>query len=474
MTTNTHIFAFVDIETTGSRPDRDRITEIGILTLENGECSSWGRLLNPGVPIPLNIQTLTGITPEMVANQVSFAELAQELYLELKDKIFVAHNARFDYSFLKAAFKAVGIDFSPKVICTVKLSRRLFPNQARHNLDTLIQVHGLKIANRHRALDDAELLYQFWSVCESLFGKERLFEEVSALLSKPSLPAHIDLEMVNAIPNRPGVYLFYAENRQVLYIGKSKDLRTRVMSHFQQSLTKRKEMKLALQVRDIDWIETAGEVGALLLESRLIKEKLPSFNMKLRRSRDLCAFQIIPPSTDSVALRLVNHRDLQPGVQNNLYGLFYSKREALQTLQAIAKKNQLCEGILGLEKLLPKQPCFGYHVKQCKGACIGIESQPLHSLRLQTALLKLKVEIWPYRGAIAIQENEDLHVFDRWCYLGTAIDKSELAELLEDGIPEFDLDIYKIIKKMLKETSSSNIVNLHYDQNKAEVLPISI
>ncbi len=174
MTTNTPTFAFVDIETTGSRPDRDKITEIGILTLENGECSTWSRLVNPGVPIPLNIQNLTGITPDMVAKQVSFAELAQELYLELKDKIFVAHNARFDYSFLKAAFKTVGIDFSPKVICTVKLSRRLFPNQARHNLDTLIQVHGLKIAKRHRALDDAELLLQFWFVCERLFGKQQL------------------------------------------------------------------------------------------------------------------------------------------------------------------------------------------------------------------------------------------------------------------------------------------------------------
>jgi DNA polymerase-3 subunit epsilon len=156
-----------------------------------------------------------------------------------------------------------------------------------------------------------------------------------------------------------------------------------------------------------------------------------------------------------------------------LYGLFYSKREALQTLQAIAKKNQLCEGLLGLEKLLPKQSCFGYHVKQCKGACIGIESQQLHLLRLQTALIKLKVEIWPYRGAIAIQENEDIHVFDRWCYLGTAINENELAELLEDGAPEFDLDIYKIIKKMLKETSNLNILNLHYHQTKADVLPLT-
>ena len=174
-----------------------------------------------------------------------FDEIAAELYLELKDKIFIAHNARFDYSFLKAEFKRVGIDFSPKVICTVKLSRRLFPSQGRHNLDTLISVHGLVVQSRHRALDDAKLLYQFWQRCETLFGQDKLLTEIE--------------------------YLFYAENKQPLYIGKSNDLRSRVMGHFQSALSNRKEMKLSLQVRGIDWIETGGELGALLLESRLIK-----------------------------------------------------------------------------------------------------------------------------------------------------------------------------------------------------------
>ena len=152
MPTKNPIYAFVDIETTGSRANLDRITEVGIVTLENQEVSEWSQLINPGVSIPANIQQLTGITPTMVSAKPSFAEIAEELYLELKDKIFVAHNARFDYSFLKAEFKRLGIDFSPKVICTVKLSRRLFPNQARHNLDTLIAVHGLQVENRHRAL----------------------------------------------------------------------------------------------------------------------------------------------------------------------------------------------------------------------------------------------------------------------------------------------------------------------------------
>jgi DNA polymerase III subunit epsilon len=121
------VFAFVDIETTGSRAELDRITEIGILTLDCDGVSEWSRLVNPETNIPKNIQNLTGITPEMVATQSTFAEIAHSLYMELKDKIFIAHNARFDYSFIKAEFKKVGIEFSPKVLCTVKLSRRYFP-----------------------------------------------------------------------------------------------------------------------------------------------------------------------------------------------------------------------------------------------------------------------------------------------------------------------------------------------------------
>ena len=459
MLSSDSIFAFVDIETTGSRSNIDRITEIGIVTMDQQESVEWSTLVNPQTHIPRNIQQLTGISPEMVATQPKFEDIAQDLYVELKDKIFIAHNARFDHSFIRDEFKRVGIDFSPKVLCTVKLSRRLFPEQARHNLDTLINIHGLKVQNRHRALDDARLLHQFWQKCEVMFGREKLLEEVQVLMGRPSLPSHIDPEMVDELPNKPGVYIFYAENKQPLYIGKSTDIKSRVMGHFYTALSKPKEMKLSLQVRNIDWIETGGEIGALLLESRLIKEKLPSFNIKLRRSKDLCAWQL-DDSEAHIRLNLVNHRDLDLGKQTNLYGLFYSKREAHAALQTIAKKNQLCEGLLGLEKLQPGASCFGHHVKLCRGACIGIEPASIHNIKVKTALEKLKINTWPYAGAIAIKEGDDLHIFDHWCYLGSAIDDNEVLELLEDGRPEFDLDIYKIIKKVLKTHPKDRVITL--------------
>jgi DNA polymerase-3 subunit epsilon len=441
--------AFVDIETTGSHFDRDRITEIGIKSLIRGEVEMWESLLNPQTYIPQNIQRLTGIRPDMVENQPVFEELAQDLKAQLEGKIFVAHNARFDYGFIKASFKRMGIDFRPKVLCTVKLSRLLFPGQARHNLDTIIHAHDLKVSARHRALGDADLLLQFWHVCEKLVGPERLLKAVNQLIGNASLPPNIDQALIDSIPDTPGCYIFYGENKTPLYIGKSISLRSRVMGHFQSALTQRKEMKLSLQVRDIDWIDTAGELSALLLESQLIKERMPSMNIKLRRSKDLCAWSLEQSPEGVLTPILVGHRDLSPGLQENLYGLFYSKREAHSYLKAVAKKYRLCEALLGLEKRIEDKPCFGFQVRQCNGACIGASPIELHNLQLKTVFEAYRVQVWPYKGPIAIQEGGAMLVIDKWCYLGTAINEDELSELASSGDVEFDLDVYKILKKAL-------------------------
>jgi len=452
--------AFVDIETTGSQFERDRITEVGIKTYENGEVREWEMLINPHVYIPQNIQRLTGISPQMVSGKPSFEELASEIKQELEGKIFIAHNARFDYGFLKASFKRAGIDFKPKVLCTVKLSRLLFPKQARHNLDTIIQSHRLEVRARHRALGDADVLYQFWNVCEKAVGKERLLEAVNQLIGNASLPPNIDQDLIDSIPDGPGCYIFYGENKVPLYIGKSISLRSRVMGHFQGALTQRKEMKLSMQVRDIDWIETSGELSALILESRLIKERMPSMNIKLRRSKDLCAWTLEKDAAGVIKPSLVSHKDLLPGLQENLYGLFYSKREAHSYLKAVAKKYRLCEVLLGLEKAVPGKSCFGFQIKQCGGACIGIQATEMHNLQLKTAMDLYKVQVWPYEGPIAINDGGEMIVLDKWCYLGTAINEDELSELTSDGDAEFDLDIYKIVKKALAGSYKNQVMRL--------------
>ncbi|MBT8589515.1 GIY-YIG nuclease family protein [Polynucleobacter paneuropaeus] len=456
--------AFVDIETTGSHFDRDRITEIGIKTLAGNQIYIWEKLIDPQTYIPQNIQRLTGISPSMVQGQPCFSELAEDLNKELEGKIFVAHNARFDYGFIKASFKRVGIDFKPKVLCTVKLSRLLFPDQPRHNLDTIISTHGLKVSARHRALGDADLLLQFWRVCESRFGQEKLNEAINQLIGNASLPPNIDQGVIDSIPDGPGCYIFYGENKTPLYIGKSISLRSRVMGHFQGALTQRKEMKLSLQVRDIDWIETSGELGALILESRLIKERIPSLNIKLRKSKDLCAWSLAEDVAGILVPSLVTHHHLAPGLQDNLYGLFYSKREAYSYLKAVAKKYHLCEALLGLERRIEGKSCFGYQVKQCSGTCINLASIALHNLQLKTAMELFKVQVWPYSGAIAIKEGGQMIVVDKWCYLGTAINQDELYELAQSGDAEFDLDIYKIVKKALSGAYRSQVIQIGADK----------
>jgi DNA polymerase-3 subunit epsilon len=454
------VLAFVDIETTGSNFERDRITEIGIKTLTPTTVIEWQSLIDPETFIPQNIQRLTGISPDMVVGQPTFEELALQLKEELEGKIFVAHNARFDYGFIKASFKRLGMDFRPKVLCTVKLSRLLFPGQPRHNLDTLIATHALEVSARHRAMGDADLLLQFWRVCEQAVGKERLLEAVNQLTASVSLPPNINQSVIDSIPDSPGCYIFYGEHDAPLYIGKSIAMRTRVMSHFQSALTVRKEMKLSLQVFHIEWIKTSGELTALILESRLIKERMPSMNIKLRKSKDLCAWQLVTDSAGVQKPTLVTHTQLQLGVQDNLYGLFYSKKEAHSYLAAVAKKYQLCEALLGLEKAVAGKPCFGYQVKQCQGACIGKVSLDVHHLKLRTALNLYKVQVWPYEGAIAIKDGDSMVVIDKWCYLGIANDHDELYSLAESGQAEFDLDIYKIVKKAITGSHKQHVIKL--------------
>lgn len=458
------VLAFVDIETTGGNAERDRITEIGIKTLDQGQETVWESLLDPETFIPQNIQRLTGITPDMVAGRPPFEELALDIKRELEGKIFVAHNARFDYGFIKASFKRLGMDFRPKVLCTVKLSRLLFPKQARHNLDTIVAAHGLEVSARHRALGDADLLVQFWRVCEKTFGQARLLEAVHQLLGSASLPPNINQSVIDAIPETAGCYIFYGEHQAPLYIGKSISMRSRVMSHFQSALTVRKEMKLSQQVHHIEWIETSGELSALILEAKLIKERMPSMNIKLRRSKDLCAWQLNPDTSGCDRPTLITHKHLQPGFQDNLYGLFYNKKEAMGYLAAVAKKYHLCEALLGLEKVDEGKPCFGYQVKQCQGACVGKVSLAVHNLKLQTALQLYKVPVWPFAGAVAIKDGHSMLVINKWCYLGTANDHDELDSFAQSKDLDFDLDIYKIVKKALTGTHKTNVVKLFTTQ----------
>ena len=248
--------AFVDIETNGGPAQRESITEIGIIEVDAAGVCEWSSLVRPGLRIPPHIERLTGIDNDMVACAPCFAEIADEVYDRLQGRLFVAHNARFDHGHLRAALRRAGRDIRLRVLCTVKLSRRLFPEQRRHSLDHLIERHGLQVGDRHRALGDARLLWQFWQRLHECRAPGLIAETVQALLGEGVLPPHLDADSLAGLADTPGVYLFYGDNELPLYVGKSRHLRTRVLSHFAADHRSDRELSLSQQVRRIDWIET--------------------------------------------------------------------------------------------------------------------------------------------------------------------------------------------------------------------------
>lgn len=257
------------------------------------------------------------------------------------------------------------------------------------------------------------------------------------------------------LPGAPGVYIFHGQSGDLpLYIGKSVHLRNRVLSH----LRTEDEARMLRQTQRIEHIRTAGEIGALLLESQLIKQKQPLFNQKLRRNRQLCAWQVTQRAEDeddhaAIQLDIVHANTLNFATTANLFGLFASRHAAKEALISLADEHRLCHGALGLEKLVAGKPCFRHMVKRCAGVCCGQETRDAHDQRLMTALTQMQVVCWPYESAIALVETCPLddtfvqyHVVRNWCYLGSALDLAQ-ARQLDAVAAGFDADGYKILCK---------------------------
>ena len=455
----------LDVETTGVSPQNDRITEIGIVEIGmDGSVNEWSTLINPQTRIPEFIERLTGISNAMVKSAPTFDQVADDLLERLKGRVFVAHNARFDYAFIKSEFKRIDTSFRTDTLCTVRLSRKLYPQHHRHNLDSLIERLSIQIEERHRALADARVLMHFLQRLPQEHDNEAIQQAIRHVMAKPALPPNIPVSMVEDIPESPGVYLFYGDNEMPLYVGKSNNIRSRVLSHFSGDHGSTKELRISQQLKRIEWRETAGELGALLLEAKLVKELQPIHNRRLRRENDLCSWQLVDSPKGGKTVMLKYAADIDFGRETNLYGTFTSQRKAVETLRNLADAYKLCLIQLGLEK--PSKgnasPCFGYQLKKCRGVCIDKEPHIQHDLRLMEALAKLKLLAWPYHGPIGIKESyglrEEIHLVDHWCFLGTARNEAEVSQILEDA-PQavFDLDSYKILKQHLNKSGNEII-----------------
>lgn len=438
---------FVDIETTGGSYHNSRVLEVAAIRYENGEVvDEFSSLINPETYIPASITGLTGIHEGDVAGAPLFAEIADRFADITRDAVFIAHNVRFDYSFLKNEFAMIGNDFSPKLLCTVRLSRYLYRYEQGHSLAKLIARYNIPFTHRHRALDDARAIMYFSEMAFSEHGKDIFNKAIQHQLKTQSLPPNLDQAEINDIQNVPGVYIFQDETRQPIYVGKSINLKKRIMSHFQDGASK--EVRMNQQVHHIDTIPTRSELAALILESKLVKELKPIFNRRLRRVSSYA--MLVKSDVSGYASITVKQGNIDTETNlNTIYGMYPSRMKAKQRLEDMTRGFQLCPKLMGIEKT--KGACFSCRLGRCKGACIGVESAELYNRRFELALEHSRLESWPYDSPISIpvNTNGEQVIIKNWMVQGY-IDNSG-DTIYDADRPNFDMDEYKIIRRFIRE-----------------------
>ncbi|MCU0461328.1 MAG: exonuclease domain-containing protein [Bacteroidales bacterium] len=373
------MYAIVDIETTGGSARLERITEIAIY-LHDGEkiTGEFVSLVNPERNIPYFITNLTGITNEMVENAPRFFEIAKNIVELTEGRTFVAHNARFDYSFIRQEFKSLGFNFRRSILDTVSLSRKLFPGHRSYSLGNICKDLKITISGRHRAAGDAVATVKLF---EMLLERDREINGSSSGIIKNTrtskLNPKLDISKVDAIPDEPGIYYFYNEKKELIYIGKSRNLQQRISTHLSNNTTNR-AMEMRDLIADIDWEITGSELIALLRESFEIKDNKPFYNRAQKRS----SFQWgIYSSIDKNGY--LNYRYGLIDSDDTPLSVFTSKEKAKAKLVSLVEYYNLCQKLAGLYET--QGTCFQYHVGICKGACCGKEPPAKYNERAMQA-----------------------------------------------------------------------------------------
>ncbi len=369
------MYAIVDIETTGGNPKKDKITEIAVV-IHDGQkvVSEFTTLINPECRIPHHISALTGITNEMVAGSPKFYEIAKELVEVTKDHIFVAHNVAFDYNFIRSEFQRLGYDYRREQLCTVRLSRKILPGHLSYSLGRLCDDLKISINGRHRAMGDAtatSCLFEMLVQEESRNNTNYISGSGKTTGIKNPL---LDPEKLKSLPEVPGVYYFYNQQAELVYIGKSKNIKSRVLSHFSNH-SSGKAMRMQTMVAYVDCECTGSELIALLRESHEIKKHKPLFNRRQRRSMfryELCSF-----TDDQGYIRFALEKTSEK--QTSPLNTFTTKAEAHGFLNRMIERFGLCQKLCGIYP--SENHCFHYEIGACKGACIGKEAPERYNLR---------------------------------------------------------------------------------------------
>ncbi|MFC5270069.1 exonuclease domain-containing protein [Adhaeribacter terreus] len=463
------LYAIIDIETTGGQPAQDRITEIAIFIHDGQQITDkFHTLVNPQRPIPYFISNLTGITDEMVKDAPKFHEVAKEIVQFTEGKIFVAHNVRFDYSFVKKEFADLGYTYQRKTLCTVRLSRSLIPGLPSYSLGKLCKSINIPLELRHRAIGDAEATAKLFDKLiklneKAVSGSEDVVTESQKALKnevKTSLlPPAIKKEQVDALPDKPGVYYFHDEKGEVIYVGKSINIRKRIIQHFNIDYKSKKSIEFKNQIADISYELMGNELVALLFESDEIKRMKPYYNRQQRRSVFNTGIFV---DTDKngykhLSYGRINDDKIPLIALSNHY-------KAKGFLYHVVGKYQLCQKLCDLYKSAGS--CFDFQVHQCKGACIGKESPEVYNKRVDKAIeaFSYEHENFVIIGKGREEGEKSIIVVENGRYLGFGfVDSTFSASNLEDfknGIKRYNdnKDIQQIIRQHLRTKNNDKVI----------------
>ncbi len=400
------MYAIVDIETTGGFASNNDITEICIVVHDGARVvDRFESLVRPMAPIPYYIQRLTGISHAMVASAPAFHEVAPRIYSLLQGKVFVAHNVNFDYSFLKHHLSQAGFDLVCSKLCTVRLSKKVFPGLLSYSLGSLCRHFGITIENRHRAGGDTNATVQLFEHILKNDGEPHITEFLRRGSREQSLPPYLPREQVINLPYTPGVYYFHNQHGKIIYVGKAKNLKYRVSSHFTHNGAGRQRQEFLRNVYSVTYQQCSTELIAFILESIEIKRLWPEFNNSQKRFTPTYGLYMYEDAGGYMRLVIDKKKP-------NLKSLY--------TFNLLAEGHSLLRKLVTEFKLCPKlcflqtndDPCIGLGEKNCYGACEKKEGVDLYNSRLQQAITYLEKNL-PTFAVI----DEGKHAAEQSCIL---------------------------------------------------------
>jgi len=377
------MYAIVDIETTGSYAANNGITEIAIV-LHDGKkvVNRYETLVNPAVEIPRYIQALTGITSTMVSSAPLFEDIASIVYEYLKDAVFLAHNVNFDYSFLKHQLSNCGFDLNSKKLCSVRLSRKVFPGLPSYSLGNLCRQLDIQISNRHRAGGDADATVQLFEKILAIDTQGHVQAMLKGKNKEEYLPPNLSADQIDGLPYTAGVYYFHDQKGKVIYVGKAKNVKGRVRSHFSNNKPNHQKQEFLRNIYSITYQDCGTELMAYLLECVEIRRLWPKYNRSLKRFEQTYGLYVFEDRNGYLRLAIEKKKKQMPPLYT-----FSLLAEGQNLLRKLVKQFSLCPKLCFVQS--DQQPCQGVHEHYCLGACEHVESPSSYNARLNLAIQSL-------------------------------------------------------------------------------------